>query len=218
MAKINSDIIETCHDYGIILDSREIFLHGRDGEDSNVDYKMAVNFIKNLKILERSPEIITIHQYSIGGDWCSGMAMYDAIINSPCNFIFICYGIAASMGSIIPQAVKNKGLIVTHKNCDWVIHEGYVGLDWMIPNQAKSNMDYFDSVKKTLYDIYLDSCVSGEFFKDYNRSKIKAYLKRKMNEKTDWCLTGNEAVYYGFADAVLGSDGYEDIKTIKTYL
>lgn len=218
MAKINSDIVESCHEYGIILDSREIFLHGRDGEDSNVDYKMAVNFIKNLKILERSTDIITIHQYSIGGDWCSGMAMYDAIVNSPCNFIFICYGIAASMGSIIPQAVKNKGMIVTHKNCDWMIHEGYVGLDWMIPNQAKSNMEYLESTKKTLYDIYLDSCAGSEFFKDYNRSKIKAFLKRKMNEKTDWCLTGTEAVYYGFADAVLGSEGYEDIKTIKTYL
>lgn len=218
MVKPTNTIIETVHDYNIILDSREIFLHGVDSEDSIVDYKMAMNFIKNLKILERSTEPIIIHQLNLGGEYESGIAIYEAIKNSPCNFIFICHGIAYSMGSLIPQAVKNKGLRIIYKNCVMGIHEGQVSLDFMTPNLAKSNMDYFESTKKTLYDIYLDSCVDGEFFKDYTRGKIKAYLKRKMNEKGDWILTGEEAVYYGFADAVFGSEGYEDIKTIKTYL
>lgn len=218
MAKPNSTIVELAHDYGILLDSREIFLHGIDSEDSSVDYKMSMNFLKNLKILERSSDPIIIHSENVGGDWSSGMCIYDAIKTSPCSFIFICYGISYSMGSIIPQAVKNKGLRIIHKNCAFGVHEGQVSLDFMTPNLAKSNMDYFESTKKTLYDIYLDSCVDGEFFKDYTRGKIKAYLKRKMNERGDWILTGEEAVYYGFCDGVFGSEGYEDLKTIKSYL
>ena len=121
------------------------------------------------------------------------------------------------MGSIIPQAILNKGIRLTHRNCDWLIHEGDLYLEG-IPTQAKSNLDYLELNKATMYDIYTNACLNGLFFENYNKSKTKAYLKRKIREKTDWCLSGEEAVKYGFVDAILGTEGYEDIKTIKTYL
>ena len=86
------------YDNNLSLDTREIYLCGNDG---GVDEKLTVGFLKNLRILEnKSKDRIIIHQYSIGGDWTAGMAIYDAIVNSPCKFVYICYGIAASMGSI----------------------------------------------------------------------------------------------------------------------
>lgn len=213
MRKANQSQIETFHDFGIIVDSREIFIHGYDTEDSGTDHRMAVSFIKNLKILERSSEPIIIHQYNIGGSWDCGMAIFDAIKQSSCNFVFICYGIAASMGSIIPQAVLNKGYRIAMPNCDWLIHEGDLYLEG-IHTQVSSNLAYMNTNKESMYNIYCDSCVNAPFFEGYSRSKVKAYLKRKIREKTDWCLDANEALDYGFIDGVLGEEEFKDIKTI----
>ena len=95
------------HRYGLLRESREIFLNSAlentDG-DPGVDYRMATTFIKNLRLLEldSGDKPIIIHQNSIGGDWCDGMAIFDAIQHSICPIIVITHGIAASMGSIIP--------------------------------------------------------------------------------------------------------------------
>ena len=35
-----------------------------------------------------------------------------------------------------------------------------------------------------------------------------------MDKKEDWILTSKEAVEYGFADVVLGQEGYETINKI----
>jgi ATP-dependent protease ClpP protease subunit len=208
-------IIENVHDYCIIPETREIFIHGYDTDDSGTDHRVCCTFIKNLRILEsQSNKPIVIHQYNIGGEWSSGMGMFDAIKQSKCSFVFICHGVAASMGSIIPQAVLGKGYRVTHKNCDWLIHDGFLYLEG-IPTQTKSNLDYQELNKQTMYDIYTDSCLQGEFFNGNNRSKVKAFLKRKVREKTDWCLSGEDAVKYGFADAVFGEPGWETIDLIK---
>lgn len=213
MRKATQTQIETFHDFNILLDSREIFIHGYDTDDSGTDHRMATTFIKNLKILERSLEPIIIHQHNIGGSWDCGMAIFDSIRYSPCNFVFICYGIAASMGSIIPQAVFGKGLRITMPNCDWLIHEGDLYLEG-IHTQVKSNLDYMNLNKHAMYEIYTDSCCSGLFFETYSRSKVKAFLKRKIREKTDWCMGSKEALEYGFVDGIFGEEGYEDIKKI----
>ena len=125
----NSDYsyISEAHDNDIIISSREIFLHGHieEGEDLGIDSLISINFLKNLQILDSiNNNSIIVHQQSIGGEWESGMMIYDAIQQSPSSFIFICHGVAASMGSIIPQAVYQKGLRLTMPNCYWLIHEG----------------------------------------------------------------------------------------------
>lgn len=214
MTKITNNLTEICHNYNLILDSREIFLSGIDSEDSEVNYKMSMSFLKNLRILENiNKKPIIIHQQTIGGDWSSGMMIYDLIKNSQCNFLFICHGISASMGSIIPQAVLNKGYRVSMPHTDFLIHEGDLYLEG-IPTQVSSNLLYMNINKEIMYNIYCDSCVNGLFFKGYSRSKVKAYLKRKIREKTDWCLQPLDALNYGFVDGILGTKGYEDIKTI----
>ena len=37
----------------------------------------------------------------------------------------------------------------------------------------------------------------------------------QLANKSDWILDANEAVYYGFADGVLGSKKYPNIEAIK---
>ena len=217
MKKTTNDLIEICHDYNLILDSREIFIHGYDTDDSGTDHRMATTFIKNLRILERSSEPIIIHSYNIGGEWSCGMAIFDCIKHSPCSFIFICHGIAASMGSIIPQAVLGKGYRISMPMVDWLLHEGDLHLQG-IHTQVKSNLDYINLNNHTMYEIYTDCCINGTFFESYSRSKVKAFLKRKIREKTDWCIGAKEALDYGFVDGIFGEKGFETVDKIKSYL
>lgn len=217
MRKATQTQIETFHDFNILLDSREIFIHGYDIDDSGTDHRTATTFIKNLRILERSSEPIIIHSYNIGGEWSSGMAIFDAIKQSPCSFLFICHGIAASMGSIIPQAVLGKGYRISMPQTDWLVHEGNLMLDG-IHTQVSSNLSYMNINKETMYNIYCDSCINGAFFEGYSRSKVKAYLKRKIREKTDWCIGSKEALELGFIDGIFGEKKFETIDKIKSYL
>ena len=103
--KINSSEhshVSEAHEHDILVLSREIFLHGEindeDGEDAGINSTISNRFLKNLQILESiDHNPITIHQHSVGGEWESGMMIYDAIQQSMSSFIFICHGIAASM-------------------------------------------------------------------------------------------------------------------------
>lgn len=69
-----------------------------------------------------------------------------------------------------------------------------------------------------MYEIYSNACKSGEFFKEDKVPKIKSYIKRKLSIKEDWILDSSQSVYYGFADAVLGSKHYETLDKIRGYL
>ena len=76
MTNKNQDLTDI-FDNNLSISTREIYLCGNEGE---VDEKLTMGFLKNLRILEnKSKDPIIIHQYSVGGDWNAGMAMYDAI-------------------------------------------------------------------------------------------------------------------------------------------
>jgi len=141
------------------------------------------------------------------------MAMYDAIRNSPCQFVYVCYGIAASMGSIIPQAVLGKGLRITSENCEWLIHDGSSNVSGT-HKQVISGINHSKIALKTMYDIYTDACNDSEFFNDKNKSQVKKHIQYQLNTKEDWIFNGRDAVWYGFADGVLGDEGYQDVLRI----
>lgn len=209
MSVRKNDEIFNLHDYCINIGAREIFLY------DEIDCDSAIKFLKNLTFLEgQSNKPITIHQYSVGGEWSSGMMIYDAIIASPCKFVFVTHGTAASMGSVIPQAVYGKGYRVSTPNCDWLIHEGSLSFDNTM-KAVSSLIEAEKRTKSTMYDIYTACCVSGEYFKDQPPKKIRAYIRSKLATREDWWITSDEAVYYGLADSVLGAPGYETIKGIR---
>ena len=70
-----------------------------------------------------------------------------------------------------------------------------------------------------MLDIYTERCIEGPFFqnryKSLTKDKVRNYIKKKMQQKGDWWLNAEEAVYYGFADGVLGQDGYETIAKLR---
>ena len=218
MININTDIVSDVHSYGIDIKSREIYLHGyicNTDEDPGVEYRMAATFYKNIRMLDlQNREPIVVHMFSPGGDWDAGMAIYDAI--SICNsyVTVIAYGQASSMSSVILQAGDKR---VMTQNSHFMLHYGSVNMG----GDHLSAHNYAKVDKRnaeTMLDIYVRGCVKGKYFKEHytdpNEEKVKNYLKRKLKDG-DWYLDPNEAVYYGLADAVLGTRKHPDIDSLK---
>lgn len=209
MVKKSSDIISEIHEFGISYETREIFIF-----NDFVDNNTAQQFIKNLRVLEHSKNLITIHQLSWGGDTNAGMAIYDAIKHSNSKFLFITYGLAASMGALIPQAVHNKGLRITMPSCVWLVHEGSIGIE----DNRQVVRSYLDADKlflEKMYDIYAIVCQNSEYFSGDKQSTIKGYIKRKLQSKQDWWLSSSDALTYGLCDGIFGEGDYTDLKTIQ---
>ena len=104
------------------------------------------------------------------------------------------------MSSIIFQAADRRVLM---PNCSFMCHFGSSELsgDFL----SAQNFAMVDKLNmQNMVNIYADRCVkTGEYFKDRqdSLSKVKTYIKRKMKDG-DWYLTAEQAVFYGFADAV----------------
>lgn len=212
---LSIDTISDIHAYGIDVERREIYLHGYIGntdEDPGVEYRMATQFYKNMRLLDAiSNDPIIIHMLSVGGEWDAGMAIYDAISLSNSYVTILTYAQASSMSSIILQAADKR---VMTANSHFMLHYGSVdcgGDHLSAHNYAKVDKKNTE----TMINIYAEGCVKGKYFKDHytdlNEEKVKNYLKRKLKDG-DWYLDPEEAVYYGFADCVLDT---KDINSLK---
>lgn len=218
--KRSHEELEFIHSHGLDVKTREMYLHGSllETEDSGVDYRMAHTFMKNLRILENeSSEPIIIYQYNIGGEWSSGMVMYDMIKASKCKFIFVCCGTASSMGSIIPQSILGKGLRVAYPNCDWLIHEGYCGADGTLKRIIAAS-EYNQYLLAKMLDIYTDAGLTGKIFKGKSKSYIQKYIQEKLNQREDWMFNSFHALELGFIDGIYGHGDFTDMETIKGML
>lgn len=212
------DTISDVQAYGLDVKNRELYLHGYIGntdEDPGVEYRMAAQFYKNIRILDTvNQEPIIIHMFSVGGEWDAGMAIYDAISVCRSYVTIIVYGQASSMSSIILQAADTR---IMTQNSHFMLHYGSVdcgGDHLSAHNYAKVDKKNTE----TMIDIYADGCVKSKYFKehytDITEDKVRNYLKRKLKDG-DWYLDANEAVYYGFADAVLETRKYPNIESLK---
>jgi ATP-dependent protease ClpP protease subunit len=211
------DIVEEIHNHNILLESREIFIHGDFGseEDPAVDFRMANKFLKNIRLLEQTGDHpIIVHQHSLGGFWDAGMIMYDAILHSPCHIIFIMHGTACSMGSIIPQAADTR---IVMPNCTFMVHTGYTDIGGHTYKQSQSWAEMEKRQTEKMLDIYSGVAVHGSYFQAgrMDDKKVRKFLMSKMDQKEDWWLFAEDIVKYGFADAILGDKKYETIDTIR---
>ena len=215
---LSVDTISDVQAYGLDVKNRELYLHGYIGntdEDPGVEYRMASQFYKNIRILDNvSKDPIIVHMFSVGGEWDAGMAIFDAIALCQSYVTIIAYGQASSMSSIILQAADTR---VMTPNAHFMAHYGSVdcgGDHLSAHNYAKVDKKNTE----TMIDIYADGCVKGKYFKehytDITEEKVRNYLKRKFKDG-DWYLDANEAVYYGFADAVLETRKYPHIDSLK---
>jgi ATP-dependent Clp protease protease subunit len=186
-----------------------------DSEDSEISTKTATHFLKSLRFLEAdSKDPIVLHSFSVGGNWYDGMVIYDAIKYSPCPFISISYGIAASMASLIPQAVFPRGKRITMPNCDWMIHEGYTATEGTY-RQVLSGAQWDTILRSRTYQMYTEPCMTtGQFFKDKKQSQVKSYIRRKLESKEDWWMSSDDSIKYGFCDHIVGDKGMETVDKI----
>ena len=199
-----TSMCEEAHCHSLIISKREIFIHGShlpDDGDPGVDWRMATTLLKNLRILESiSTDSIFIHQMSIGGDEEAGYMMYDAIKNSKCHITLCTHGVAASMGSIVPQAADYR---VSMPNCCWMIHRGSTGIgSHLTRKQTKSWAEWEMQCDNRMINIFTEKCKGSIYHKGKKDSQIKSDIKRKLDTKGDWFLTSREAVDYGLADEV----------------
>ena len=202
-----SSMAEETHLHHLMIDKREIFVHGNYSQeegDPGVDWRMANTLVKNLKILEAiSTEDIIIHQMSIGGDEEAGYMMYDAIKQSKCHITMYTHGVAASMGSIVPQAADHR---ITMPNCCWLIHRGTTGISGHLTRkQAKSWAAWEIYGDNRMLSLFVARCQGSPMYKDKSESQVRSDIKRKLDTHGDWFLTSEQAVEFGFADVVEGA-------------
>ena len=186
-------------------------------EDNGVDFKSAVSLHKNLRYLNQtSCEPIIIHMHIPGGEWSDCMSMYDAIRLSPSPIAIIVYSRAESSGSIILQAAD---LRIMMPNAYTLIHYGstFVDGDHKV---AVSNLKWSQEEASKMVDIFTDKLMVSPMLKDkkWKRPNAKKHILSQLDNKADWILSPEQSIYYGFADAVFGSDEYTYVDDIIKYL
>lgn len=209
-------IITELHDQSIIVDKREIFLHSSIHDEHDIDTHSSITFLKNIRLLDsENNKAIIVHQHGRGGFLHEGMLIYDAIKQCSSPVICIMWGCAYSMSSFIPQAAD---LRIATPNCSFMIHDGGISLYEHTVKQAKSALEYDKVDRETMLNVYTNVCVNGPYFKENNINNVfavKKFLKEQTDKKEDWYLTAKQMVEYGFADGILGQDGYQTIEQIR---
>jgi ATP-dependent protease ClpP protease subunit len=206
------------HAHSINLVNREIYLHShyRDSEEEEpgVDYRMATTFIKNLHILEQQGRSnILIHMHTIGGSWNDGMAMFHAIRFAKSSITMVAYAQASSMSGVLLQAANRRILI---PDCEFMVHHGSIAVD-ANSMAAKSAIDANQRACKRMVEIFAERAVEGSYFVERGNKpgQVKRFIDRKIKDTNDWFLTPGEAVDYGFADGILGEEGFENYAEIR---
>lgn len=197
------DTLESFHQHCIDPKKRVIYIHAElDAEDSLVDFRMAAKAIKNLDYLEGiSLDPIVIKLITCGGSWDYGMAIYDRIKGSKCHITSESYSFATSMSSIIPQAADKR---VIHSNCAFMTHYGTTAHEGDF-RSVKHGVKYYDFTNKIMLDIYSSRCMNSPYAKEkkLTKSQVAHFIKSKIDKLTDWWMTAEESVYYGFMDEVV---------------
>jgi len=168
------------------LEKRKIFLWGAVMDDSA---EKIVNQLLYLEMLEPGKEI-TFYINSPGGSVTAGLTIYDTMqmITSPVSTI--CFGLAASMGSILlAGGEKGKRYIFPHGEV--MIHQPSLG--GYFQDQATNLEITAKQIKKTKIEsaqILADRCghTLDKVLKDFER---------------DFWMDAKESLEYGIVDKIL---------------
>jgi ATP-dependent protease ClpP protease subunit len=215
-----SDKLSNIHHYGIDIDNREIFLHSYVAEceeEPGVDYRSAVAFEKNIRYLNSiSSEPIIVHMHMPGGYWSDCLGMFDSVTLSKSPIGFIVYSKAESASGVLLQSAKLRILM---PNTYMLIHYGSLSVD-SEHMAAVSNMKWNESESQKMIDIFVERCIKSPMVKEkkWKRPIVKKHIISQLSSKSDWILSAEEAVYYGFADGVYGHGIYKNIEAIKRKL
>lgn len=216
---LTNDVLYNLHEHSLLPDKREIFLHSFiDGEDeSGVDYRSATSLIKNIRYLtSMSKDPILIHMHMVGGDWEDCLAMYDTIRLSKVKTTILGYGKIQSSSGVLFQAADRR---IMMPNATVLIHYGSISLDSEHSKAAASSVEWNEKESDKMIDIFVNRCLKSPIAKEKNWKNsshiVKKHITGQIKNRCDWILNADEAVYYGFADGILGSRKYPDIESLK---
>jgi ATP-dependent Clp protease, protease subunit len=183
--RIKRDDIDRFFDYGLDVSSRTIMLVG-DIEEYSVDQALMA-----LHILSQSPGDITIRLATNGGDWYSGMALYDAIAAGENRIKIIGTGHVMSMGGIILQAADERLLT---PNATILVHYGN---DWAAGHVKDMERRAMEN-KRT-------GVIMEDLFLERIHEKHPEYTREQFKQKFafDTYMSAQEAIDFGLADEIL---------------
>ena len=138
---------------------------------------------------------------SCGGNWEYSLAIYDVIKASSSLIYIIAYAHARSMSSIILQSADIR-ILTPHTYV--MLHEGTDGYEGTNQGLITHAQQAQKSTEQML-NIYVEKCKNGLYFKKQKMSdlRIRNFIKKQMEKKQEWYLTGQEAIDYGLADYIL---------------
>ncbi|MBU2604789.1 MAG: ATP-dependent Clp protease proteolytic subunit [Alphaproteobacteria bacterium] len=176
-----------------LLKERIIFVTG------GIDDSMAALITSQLLFLESENPKKDIAMYinSPGGYVTSGLAIYDTMQYIRCPISTVCFGQAASMGSLLLAAGQHD-MRTCLPNARVMLHQpsgGYSGVATDIERHAQDIID----LKRRLNNIYVKH--TGQ---EYD------VIERKLDRDT--FLTAEEAVEFGIVDKVFERRDAEDEK------
>lgn len=208
--------LNSIHSYHIDVKNREIYLHSDTNfeEESGIDYRVSVYFEKNIRYLNTlSAEPILIHMHLPGGVWEDCLGMYDTIRYSKSKITILAYAKVESASSVLLQAAYKRILM---PNTHVLIHYGSLSID-NEHKAAMSSLQWSEKESNKMIDIFTEKCLHSPMAVEKNWKKmiIKKHIMSQLATKSDWILDADEAVYYGFADGVLGSKKYPNIESLK---
>ena len=198
--------INYVHEYGLNPFKRVVYLFNNKYSEENkgVDFRQAQSFILNMDLLEsKSDDPIQINMYSIGGEWDSGMAIYDRILSSRCETTILVHSHASSMSGVILQAATNR---VMMPNAHFMMHYGNESFE----GDYLSCMNYMKHTKNNadmMFDIFAKRIAASEHSSYFGRSEnyIKQTFKKKCKDG-DWYLTAEQTKSIGLIDRIYGKD------------
>jgi len=169
--------------YSRLLKDRIVFI----GEE--IDERLANSVVAQLLFLEANDPENDVYIYinSRGGLITAGLSIYDTMMYIKPDICTVCYGMAASMASILLCAgTKGKRYILP--NAEVMIHQPLGGFSGQVTDMTIHH-DHIISVQKRLYNIYCE--VTGKSFE-----QIKKDCDR------DNFMTAEEAIAYGLVDEI----------------
>ena len=176
-------------------DYAEIFLYGDIGTWGETSVS-ASGFVKELRQLEATYDLINVRINSAGGRVYEGLAIYNAIKNSECDIDTYIDGIAASMGSAIAMAGRKVYMsriarLMTHKAS---------GGAWGNSDEIKELLKELEAIDEILADQYASKAGCSK------EDAIKKYLNG-----TDMYFSADAALKEGLIDGIYDSDAKVEV-------
>lgn len=208
--------LQDIHQYCINVQEREVYLHSAmdSEEESGVEFRSAILFEKNIRYLNQiNNDPILVHMHLPGGVWEDCLAIYDTIRSSTSKIYMLAYAKVESASSIIFQAPYLRVLM---PNTHILIHYGSLSIE-NEHKAAMSSLAWSEKESQKMIEIFTERCMKSPLVKEKNWKKFMArkHIVSQLDNKSDWILTAEEGVHYGFADGVLGDSKFATIDKLK---